>query len=280
MINSLKSEEKNDIRRKMMDLEDYGRKAFSDALQQLRADYRLTQAQLANIFAIHQKTVSRYESLQAFPSVDFLLALSQYFNVSVDYLVGIANTPALNGKKLFQTPIGQIKFNFLYKDYNENTQELSGMLDYVFGLVVPPGDKKDELEGQQPWLCFKFNNQTQDLYKLIFIEKKIDYALFLLEMQNLLDFKFNQEEWDSGLWLNLAIYNSQGLFPDEKDFPAFTRTEYSTLNSTPQKIAIEGPGINRHTGGFSGVIRSWELMESTQREQLLRKYIMKHNSNR
>lgn len=56
----------------------------------LRQEKGLTQVQLAEMLNIDQTTVSKWELGKALPDSQMLIRLSQYFDVSTDYLLGIS----------------------------------------------------------------------------------------------------------------------------------------------------------------------------------------------
>ncbi|MBQ8208998.1 MAG: helix-turn-helix transcriptional regulator [Clostridia bacterium] len=65
-------------------------------LRDLREDNDLTQSQIAEILGTKQTIYSRYErGFQNIP-LEFLLALSDYYNVSVDYILGRTDNPHIN----------------------------------------------------------------------------------------------------------------------------------------------------------------------------------------
>lgn len=55
--------------------------------KELRQSKNLTQTALAVIVGCSQNTISRIELEEAYPSTEILIELSNYFNVSVDYLL-------------------------------------------------------------------------------------------------------------------------------------------------------------------------------------------------
>ena len=65
---------------------------FPQRLTQLREDCELTKKQLAQILHVSDSCVSQYENGNSMPGYDTLLSISQYFGVSVDYLLGNAGT--------------------------------------------------------------------------------------------------------------------------------------------------------------------------------------------
>lgn len=64
---------------------------FSDRLKQLRTFRNITQAQLAKEAGITNRACRRYESGENEPTLSILQAIADYFDVSVDYLMGRDN---------------------------------------------------------------------------------------------------------------------------------------------------------------------------------------------
>ncbi len=60
---------------------------FSDKLKMLRHKHNITQAQLASELGIGTSTIGMYESGIRKPSYEVLKKISNYFNVSIDYLI-------------------------------------------------------------------------------------------------------------------------------------------------------------------------------------------------
>lgn len=61
---------------------------FGNRLKELRKEKGLTQAQLANILKTSASSIGMYEQNRRIPDTETLQSLSEYFNVSVDYLIG------------------------------------------------------------------------------------------------------------------------------------------------------------------------------------------------
>ncbi len=64
---------------------------FSTRLRQLRERNKDSQAQIAKILGVSPQMVSKLEMAKSKPSMDVLKALAIYFNVSVEYLLGLEN---------------------------------------------------------------------------------------------------------------------------------------------------------------------------------------------
>lgn len=64
---------------------------IGERLQEIRKDHGLTQKQLAEILGISWRTVGAYETNSCMPDCDILVEISKYFNVSLDYLLGLVD---------------------------------------------------------------------------------------------------------------------------------------------------------------------------------------------
>ena len=68
--------------------------SFSERLVLLRKSHNLTQKQLAADIQLSELAIQHYEAQRRKPAFDILIALADYFDVSLDYLVGRSNDPA------------------------------------------------------------------------------------------------------------------------------------------------------------------------------------------
>lgn len=101
---------------------------FAERLKQLRKKYGVTQEQLASVIGVERSSIGKYEGKsRVIPSDDIKYRIAEFFNVSVDYLLGKTDTPF---------PAGQIELNereiFLitnYRTLNDAGKEM--VLEYV-----------------------------------------------------------------------------------------------------------------------------------------------------
>lgn len=88
---------------------------FSKRLKLLRATNGLTQEKLSNdiyeIFGypISKATISQYENGNREPNITMLINLSQYFNCSIDYLIGISDYRAIIDSSEFRNKMLLLK---------------------------------------------------------------------------------------------------------------------------------------------------------------------------
>ena len=64
-------------------------------IRDLREDHDLTQKQMAQALCCSQQVYSNYELGQRDIPTDILIKLSAFYNVSVDYILGISNNPRI-----------------------------------------------------------------------------------------------------------------------------------------------------------------------------------------
>lgn len=60
-------------------------------LKELRKEKNITQIKLAMELNMSQNTISRYETGERQAGYDELIKIADYFNVSIDYLLGRSN---------------------------------------------------------------------------------------------------------------------------------------------------------------------------------------------
>lgn len=67
---------------------------IGERLFDLRKDAGLTQDELADILHINKHSISSYERDKSEPPDVVKIAIAQYFQVSIDYLLGVTDNPA------------------------------------------------------------------------------------------------------------------------------------------------------------------------------------------
>lgn len=61
---------------------------FAYRLNRLRKENRMTQEKLAAILRISRSSIAAWEQGRNEPNIQMLIAISEYFGVSVDFLIG------------------------------------------------------------------------------------------------------------------------------------------------------------------------------------------------
>lgn len=94
--------------------------SFGSRLKELRKEKRLSQEELGAIIGVAQSTMGSYERETREPSIDGILELAHYFDVSVDYLLGNSNE-----RKILE--LSQVQGSYdLHKFMHENEIVLYG----------------------------------------------------------------------------------------------------------------------------------------------------------
>ena len=70
--------------------------AFSDRLKELRSERGLKQREMAELCGLKLRGYQQYEYAETYPTVPGLLFLADYFNVSLDYLMGRTDKREVN----------------------------------------------------------------------------------------------------------------------------------------------------------------------------------------
>lgn len=103
---------------------------FNVRLKQLRQKNKLTQGELADVLGLKPTAISNYESQRNEPSFDKLIALSKYFDVSCDYLLGVTDAYLPVGGEVLDKDI--VDFFDLYQQLRpENAVELRNYVKYL-----------------------------------------------------------------------------------------------------------------------------------------------------
>ena len=103
---------------------------FNIRLKQLRQKHKLTQSELAEILGLKPTAVSNYESRRNEPSFEKLIAVSRYFDVSCDYLLGISDAYLPVGGEVLDKDIVDF-FNLYQQLDSNNAAELKNFANYL-----------------------------------------------------------------------------------------------------------------------------------------------------
>ncbi len=82
---------------------------FGERFKNLRTNKGLNQVEIAKVFDVTKQCVSNWENENIMPSVDMLVKIADYFNVSADYLLGLSENYALKTDGLTELQIAHIQ---------------------------------------------------------------------------------------------------------------------------------------------------------------------------
>lgn len=91
-------------------------------IKELRTERGITQADLAKILKISDRAVGYYENGDREPDYSTLLKIADYFDVSIDYLLGVSDIKKPNESK--NTDKEFVAFYEGYKDLDDADKEI------------------------------------------------------------------------------------------------------------------------------------------------------------
>ncbi|MDB2105435.1 helix-turn-helix domain-containing protein [Clostridium paraputrificum] len=101
---------------------------LADRLKELRKSNKLTQSELGKILGVGKTTISMYETGNSTPNDEIKLKISEYFNISVDYLLGKTNIKNLNNNE----ETIALHSDYDYKDLpDEARKEIENYIEYI-----------------------------------------------------------------------------------------------------------------------------------------------------
>lgn len=112
-----------------------------ERLSELRKDNGLTQKDLAEILGVSENSISLYERNINTPDDELKVKIANYFNVSLDYLLGATDK---------QIPLNRNETQFIYAENLPNNayKEMKTFLDYLQNKYKiwynKKGEKNDE----------------------------------------------------------------------------------------------------------------------------------------
>ena len=62
---------------------------LNEKIKELRLSYKLNQVEMAKALGVSKQCVSNWENDNVLPSIEMLVKIAKFFNVSSDYLLGI-----------------------------------------------------------------------------------------------------------------------------------------------------------------------------------------------
>lgn len=83
---------------------------LSQRIRELRLAKNLSQVDLAKILGVTKQSVSNWENDNIQPSVEMLIKLTEIFNVSTDYILGLENSRFIDVSDLSSEEIAHIQF--------------------------------------------------------------------------------------------------------------------------------------------------------------------------
>lgn len=99
----------------------------------LRTEKHLSQGEVGNIIGVSSQALGLYEKEKRGLSPEQILKLSDFFNVSTDYLLGKSD---IRNSKQQEDPLGLAKIGFNLKDYKPPTEEQKQQLEELIKVIL------------------------------------------------------------------------------------------------------------------------------------------------
>lgn len=135
---------------------EFNQKLFVSRLRELLDEKEITQKELSSRIGVSEVTVSRYLSGDRTPRTDVINSISNFFNVSADYLLGNSDirnpyiTEGIESKEEEKYNVAKldddISIWFSKDEYSDDLPEdvKNSMRDYLRFLLKEHGKKKNE----------------------------------------------------------------------------------------------------------------------------------------
>ena len=83
---------------------------LSENIRNLRKMFNISQVDLASSLGVTKQCVSNWENDNILPSVEMLVKIAKFFNVSTDYLLDLNSSKVIDVSDLDENEITHIKF--------------------------------------------------------------------------------------------------------------------------------------------------------------------------
>lgn len=95
---------------------------YGEILKSLRNNKGLSQKELTDRLKLNRSTYARYETSSTQPDFDTLAKLSDFYGVSVDYILGRGDKKRVDQEE-FETLMNDPAENQFYKEFKESPEE-------------------------------------------------------------------------------------------------------------------------------------------------------------
>lgn len=83
---------------------------LNEQIKKLRTACGITQVELAKSLGVTKQSVSNWENDNIQPSIDMLIRLAEFFQVSTDYMLGLDTKETIDVTELTNEEIAHIRF--------------------------------------------------------------------------------------------------------------------------------------------------------------------------
>lgn len=168
------------------------RKKIGQKIKELRTSHKISQKELIKILNISHASLSAYENGNKLPSLEVLINITEYFNVSLDWLCGLDTRPHFYTMAdvilsiLEINELDGLKANTeITKDSVANIDNYSCSIAFDGKIVNSKnyGDAEDNPAGHLCKFLYDWSNTAEQLSKLTDEEIKKNYYQMWLDKQ-------------------------------------------------------------------------------------------------
>ncbi len=102
-------------------------------LKKLRLEKKVTQQELANILNVSQQSINKYENHSTEPSIETLIMIADFFDASIDYIVGRVKERDAIGAVSYKL---SDKEEILFRYYRQLSQEKRECLENIAKMLL------------------------------------------------------------------------------------------------------------------------------------------------
>jgi transcriptional regulator with XRE-family HTH domain len=108
---------------------------LNNRIRELRIEKKITQLQLSIELDVTQETISAYEHNRHMPSLTALIKMSEIFNTSMDYIMGLSNVRHILIESDKSATEAEQKAKLLYCYQRLGTKNKAKLVAYAEGLM-------------------------------------------------------------------------------------------------------------------------------------------------
>ena len=109
---------------------------YEITLKKLREEFHLTQEDVANFLHIDRKTYNHYEVQEKIIPIKHLISLSEYFNVSIDYIFGFNSVKQYDHINEVNKIYAGQRLKEFRKEYKLTQVKLANILNTTFSSIA------------------------------------------------------------------------------------------------------------------------------------------------
>lgn len=99
---------------------------IGERIRYLRLNNNLTAKDLSVILDISESAISLYENGKRKPTIELIMKMADYFNVSTDFILGVSNGNLSNREKVIDVDFSEVLENIIIHLNNQNTIKFDG----------------------------------------------------------------------------------------------------------------------------------------------------------